>query len=135
VYTREDFVERVKEITKGEKLPVVYDGIGKDTWPKSLDCLRPTGLMVSFGQSSGAIGPVELGVLAAKGSLFITRPSLNTYAAKRADMVAMARDLFDAVLSGAVKIEVKQTYPLKEATRAHGDLQSRKTTGSTVLTV
>jgi NADPH2:quinone reductase len=135
VYTREDFVERVKEITKGEKLPVVYDGIGKDTWPKSLDCLRPTGLMVSFGQSSGAIGPVELGVLAAKGSLFITRPSLNTYAAKRADMVAMARDLFDAVLSGAVKIEVKQTYPLKDATRAHGDLQSRKTTGSTVLTV
>src|SRR5713226_8489329 len=91
IYTREDFVERVKEITKGEKLAVVYDGIGKDTWPKSLDCLRPTGLMVSFGQSSGAIGPVELGILAAKGSLFITRPTLNTYAAKRPDMVAMAR--------------------------------------------
>ena len=135
VYTHEDFAERVKEITKGEKLPVVYDSIGKDTWPKSLDCLRPTGLMVSFGQSSGAIGPVELGILAAKGSLFITRPTLNTYAAKRADMVAMAQDLFDAVLSGAVKIEVHQTYPLKEATRAHSDLQSRKTTGSTVLTV
>jgi NADPH2:quinone reductase len=135
VYTREDFVERVKEITKGEKLPVVYDSIGKDTWPKSLDCLRPAGLMVSFGQSSGPIGPIELGILAAKGSLFLTRPTLNTYAAKRADMLAMARDLFDAVLSGAVKIEVHQTYPLKEAARAHGDLQSRKTTGSTVLTV
>ncbi len=135
VYTREDFVERVKEITKGEKLPVVYDSIGKDTWPKSLDCLRPTGLMVSFGQSSGPIGPIELGILAAKGSLFLTRPSLATYAAKRADMLAMARDLLDAVLSGAVKIEVHQTYPLKEAARAHSDLQSRKTTGSTVLTV
>src|SRR5947208_13459322 len=135
IYTREDFVERVKEITKGEKLAVVYDGIGKDTWPKSLDCLRPTGLMVSFGQSSGAIGPVELGILAAKGSLFLTRPTLNTYAAKRPDMVAMARDLFDAVLSGAVKIEVHQTYPLKEAAQAHRDLHARKTTGSTVLTV
>jgi NADPH2:quinone reductase len=135
IYTREDFVERVKEITKGEKLPVVYDSIGKDTWPKSLDCLRPTGLMVSFGQSSGPIGPVELGILAAKGSLFITRPTLNTYAAKRPDMLAMARDLFDAVLSGAIKIEVNQTYPLKEAAQAHRDLQSRKTTGSTVLTV
>lgn len=135
VYTREDFVERVKEITKGEKLPVVYDSIGKDTWPKSLDCLRPAGLMVSFGQSSGPIGPIELGILAAKGSLFLTRPTLNTYAAKRADMLAMARDLLDAVLSGAVKIEVHQTYPLKEAARAHSDLQSRKTTGSTVLTV
>ena len=135
VYTHEDFAERVKEITKGEKLPVVYDSIGKDTWPKSLDCLRPTGLMVSFGQSSGAIGPVELGILAAKGSLFITRPTLNTYAAKRADMVAMARDLFDAVLSGAVKIEVRQTYPLKDAARAHADLAARKTTGSTVLLV
>ena len=125
----------MKEITKGEKLPVVYDSIGKDTWPKSLDCLRPAGLMVSFGQSSGPIGPIELGILAAKGSLFITRPSLNTYATKRADMLAMARDLLDAVLSGAVKIEVHQTYPLKEAARAHSDLQSRKTTGSTVLTV
>ena len=135
VYTREDFVERVKEITKGEKLPVVYDSIGKDTWPKSLDCLRPAGLMVSFGQSSGPIGPIELGILAAKGSLFLTRPTLNTYAAKRADMLAMARDLLDAVLSGAIKIEVHQTYPLKEAARAHSDLQSRKTTGSTVLTV
>ena len=135
IYTREDFVERVKEITKGEKLPVVYDSIGKDTWPKSLDCLRPTGLMVSFGQSSGPIGPIELGILAAKGSLFITRPTLNSYAGKRADMVAMARDLLDAVLSSAIKIEVNQAYPLKDAAQAHRDLQSRKTTGSTVLTV
>jgi len=135
IYTREDFVERVKEITKGEKLRVVYDAIGKDTWPKSLDCLRPTGLLVSFGQASGPIGPIDLGILAAKGSLFVTRPTLNTYAAKRADMVAMARDLFDAVLSGAVKIEVNQTYPMKEATQAHHDLHARKTTGSTVFTV
>jgi NADPH2:quinone reductase len=135
IYTKEDFVERVKQITKGEKLPVVYDSIGKDTWPKSLDCLRPFGLFVSFGQASGPIGPVDLGILAAKGSLFVTRPTLNTYAAKRADMLAMARDLFDAVLSGAVKIEVNQTYPLKEAAQAHRDLQSRKTTGSTVFTV
>ena len=135
IYTKEDFVERVKEITKGEKLPVVYDAIGKDTWPKSLDCLRPFGLLVSFGQASGAIGPVDLGILAAKGSLYITRPTLNTYAAKRADMVAMARDLFDAVLSGAVKIEVNQTYPLKDAAQAHRDLHARKNTGSTVFTV
>ncbi len=135
IYTKEDFVERVKQITKGEKLPVVYDSIGKDTWPKSLDCLRPFGLFVSYGQASGPIGPVDLGILAAKGSLFVTRPTLNTYAAKRADMLAMARDLFDAVLSGAVKIEVNQTYPLKEAAQAHRDLQSRKTTGSTVFTV
>ena len=135
VYTREDFVEKVKEITKGEKVPVVYDGVGKDTFLKSLDCLRPTGLMVSFGQSSGAIGPIDLGILAGKGSLYVTRPTLNTYAAKRADMVAMAKDLFDAVLSGAVKIEVNQTYPLKDAAKAHADLQSRKTTGSTVFTV
>ena len=135
IYTKEDFVERVKEITKGEKLPVVYDSIGKDTWPKSLDCLRPFGLFVSFGQASGPIGPVDLGILAGKGSLYVTRPTLNTYAAKRTDMVAMARDLFDAVLSGAVKIEVNQTYALKDAAQAHRDLQSRKTTGSTVFTV
>ena len=135
IYTKEDFAERVKEITKGEKLPVVYDSIGKDTWPKSLDCLRPFGLLVSFGQASGAIGPVDLGILAAKGSLYITRPTLNTYAAKRPDMLSMARDLFDAVLSGAIKIEVNQTYPLKNAAQAHRDLQGRKTTGSTVFTV
>ncbi len=135
VYTREDFVERVKELTKGEKVPVVYDAVGKDTFMKSLDCIRPLGIMVSFGQASGPVGPVDLGIFAAKGSLFFTRPTLNTYAAKRADMLAMAKDLFDAVLSGAIKIEVNQTYLLKEAAQAHRDLQSRKTTGSTVFTV
>src|SRR5690349_17649956 len=126
LYTKEDFVARVKELTKGEMLPVVYDAVGKDTFFKSLDCLRPTGLMVSFGQASGAVPPVELGIFAQKGSLFFTRPTLNTYAAKRADYVAMAKDLFDVVLSGKVKIEIHQTYPLKEAAQAHRDLTSRK---------
>ncbi len=135
VYTREDFVARVATITQSEKLCVVYDSVGKDTFMKSLDCLRPKGLMVSFGQSSGSIGPVDLGIFAQKGSLFFTRPTLNTYAAKRADLLVMAQDLFDVVLSGAVRIEVNQTYPLKEAARAHRDIEARKTTGSTVLTV
>jgi len=135
VYAREDFVERVNEITKGEKLPIVYDSVGKDTFMKSLHCLRPRAMMVSFGQSSGAIGPVDLGIFAQKGSLFFTRPTLVTYSAKRADLVAMAKDLSGVVLSGAVKIEINQTYPLKDAAEAHRDLQSRKTTGSTVLTV
>ncbi|HZB91688.1 MAG TPA: quinone oxidoreductase [Stellaceae bacterium] len=135
VYTREDFVERVKELTKGDKLPVVFDSVGKDTFMKSLDCLRPAGLMVNFGQASGPIGPIDLGIFGQKGSLFYTRPTLNTYAAKRADMLAMSKDLFDAVTSGAVKIEVHQTYALKDAAQAHRDLQSRKTTGSTVFTV
>jgi NADPH:quinone reductase len=135
VYTREDFVAHVNEITKGEKLPVVFDSVGKDTFMKSLDCLRPRALMVSFGQSSGAIGPVDLGIFAQKGSLFFTRPTLFTYAAARSDLLAMAKDLFDAVLSGAVRITVSQTYPLREVAQAHRDLQSRKTTGSTVLTV
>jgi NADPH:quinone reductase len=135
VYTREKFVERVREITGGEMVPVVYDSVGKDTFMASLDCLKPLGLMVSFGQSSGAIGPVDLGILAQKGSLYVTRPTLRTYADKQADLLAMAQDLFDVVLSGAVKIEVNQTYPLLDAARAHEDLQARKTTGSTVLTV
>ena len=135
VTTREDFVERVKELTKGEKVPVVYDSIGKDTFMKSLDCLRPLGMMVLFGQSSGPVGPVDLGIFVQKGSLFFTRPSLNAYAAKRADMVAMAKDLFEVVLSGQVKIQINQTYPLREAAQAHRDLEARKTTGSTVLTV
>jgi len=104
VYTREDFVGRVEQITRGEKLPVVYDSVGKDTFMKSLDCLRPRGLMVSFGQSSGAIGPVDLSIFAQKGSLFFTRPTLNTYAARRADLLAMAKDPFEIVLSGAVKM-------------------------------
>ncbi len=135
VYTREDFVARVNEITKGEKLAVVFDSVGKDTFMKSLDCLRPRGLMVSFGQASGSIGPVDLGIFAQKGSLFFTRPTLVTYAARRDDLLAMAKDLFDAVRSGAVRIEINQTYPLRDAAQAHRDLQSRKTTGSTVLTL
>jgi NADPH2:quinone reductase len=135
LYRDEDFVKRTLEITRGEKLPVVYDSVGKDTFMKSLDLVRPLGLMVSFGQSSGPMGPIDLGIFSAKGSLYFTRPTLNTYAAKRADLVAMAKELFDVVKSGAVKIEVNQTYPLKEAAKAQRDLESRKTTGSTVLTV
>jgi NADPH:quinone reductase len=134
-YRREDFVARVTEITGGKKLPVVYDSVGKDTFYKSLDCLAPLGLMASFGQSSGAIGPVDIGILAAKGSLFLTRPTLNTYTASREDLVTASRELFEVVASGAVKIAVNQTYPLREAARAHRDLQARKTTGQTVLTV
>src|SRR5438309_3025115 len=114
-YRREDFVARVNEITQGKKLPVVYDSVGKDTFYKSLDCIAPLGLMVSFGQSSGAIGPVDIGILAAKGSLFLTRPTLNTYTASREDLMTAARELFEVVQSGAVKIAVNQTFPLREA--------------------
>ncbi|WP_134496156.1 quinone oxidoreductase family protein [Microvirga pakistanensis] len=135
VYTRENFVERVREITNGTMVPVVYDSVGKDTFSASLDCIAPRGLMVLFGQSSGAVEPVNLGILAQKGSLYVTRPTLRTYADKRADLLAMAQDLFDVVLSGAVKIEVNQTYPLRDVAKAHRDLQARKTTGSTILTV
>jgi NADPH:quinone reductase len=135
VYRREDFVARVNEITQGRKLPVVYDSVGKDTFYKSLDCLAPLGLMASFGQSSGPIGPVDIGILAAKGSLFLTRPTLNTYTATREDLLTAASELFAVVQSGAVKITVNQTYPLREAAQAHRDLEGRKTTGQTVLTV
>jgi NADPH2:quinone reductase len=135
LYRREDFVARVAELTQGRKLPVVYDSVGKDTFYKSLDCLAPLGLMVSYGQSSGAIGPVDIGILSAKGSLFLTRPTLNSYTASREDLLTAARDLFSVVESGAVKIAINQTYPLREAARAHRDLQDRKTTGQTVLTV
>jgi NADPH2:quinone reductase len=135
IYTQEDFVRVVEKVTQGEKLPVVYDSVGKDTFMKSLDCIRPRGLMVSFGQSSGPLGPVDLGIFAQKGSLFFTRPTLNTYAAKRADLLAMAKDLFEVVISGAVKIEINQTFPLKDAAQAHRQLESRKTVGSTVLLV
>ena len=135
LYKEEDFVARVNELTQGRKLPVVYDSVGKDTFYKSLDCLAPLGLMVSFGQSSGAIGPVDIGILVPKGSLFLTRPTLGTYTASREDLLTAARELFDMVQSGAVKIVVNQTYPLREAARAHRDLEGRKTTGSTVFTV
>ena len=126
---------KVNDLTQGKKLPVVYDSVGKDTFYKSLDCLAPLGLMVSFGQSSGAVGPVDIGILAGKGSLFLTRPTLNTYTASREDLLTAARELFEVVQSGAVKIAINQTYPLRDAARAHRDLEGRKTTGSTVLTV
>ncbi len=135
VYTREDFVQRVLDITGGRKLPVVYDSVGKDTFMRSLDCLAPFGLMVSFGNSSGPVENLNLGVLATKGSLYVTRPTLFTYAQKREALLAMAKELFEVVQSGAVKIEVNQTCPLKDAARAHRDLEARRTTGSTVLTV
>lgn len=133
LYTRENFVDRVKEITGGTLLPVVYDSIGKDTFAGSLDCLRPRGLMVSFGNASGAIPPFDLGELTRRGSLFITRPSLFGYTARRDELLETAKDLFDIVASGKVKIEVNQTYALKDAAQAHVDLAARKTTGSTVL--
>ena len=133
LYRTEDWVAQVREITAGEGVPVVYDSIGRDTFMKSLDCLRPLGLMVSYGQASGPIGSFDPGILAAKGSLFLTRPTLMTYTANREDLLASAADLFAVVASGAVKIEVKQTYPLREAAQAHRDLEARKTTGSTIL--
>jgi NADPH:quinone reductase len=134
-YRKEDFVARVNEITHGKKLPVVYDSVGKDTFYKSLDCVAPLGLLASFGQSSGAIGPVDIGILAGKGSLFLTRPTLNTYTATREDLLTAARELFEVVQKGAVKIQINQTYPLRDAAQAHRDLQDRKTTGQTVFTV
>lgn len=132
-YRSENFVERVKEITGGAGVPVVYDSVGKDTWDGSLDCLAPFGLMVSFGNASGAVPPVNLGILAPKGSLYVTRPTLMTYTAKREDLVASAAELFQMVGAGKVKIEINQTYPLSETAQAHRDLEARKTTGSTVL--
>ncbi|MBI2235878.1 MAG: quinone oxidoreductase [Magnetospirillum sp.] len=133
VYSRENFVERVRELTGGALVPVVYDSVGKDTFMGSLDCLRPLGMLVSFGQSSGKVPPLDTALLAAKGSLFLTRPSLMTYTAKREDLVASAAELFDVVERGFVRVEVNQTYPLSEAAQAHRDLEARKTTGSTVL--
>ncbi len=133
VTAQEKFPERVKEITKGAGVPVVYDGIGKDTFMGSLDCLAPLGLMVSYGSASGAVPPFELAILSQKGSLFLTRPTLMTYTAKREDLLKSAAELFSVVMKGAVKITINQTYPLKEAAQAHRDLESRKTTGSTVL--
>jgi len=133
LYRREKIVDRVRELTGGEGVPVVYDGVGKDTFESSLDCLRPMGMMVSFGQASGKIPPLDTGVLAAKGSLYLTRPTLMTYTAKRDDLLESARELFEVVLSGAVRIEVNQTYPLRDAAQAHRDMEARKTTGSTVL--
>jgi NADPH2:quinone reductase len=132
-YKTEDFVKRTKEITGGQGVDVVYDGVGKDTYPASLDCLKPLGLWVSFGNSSGAVQNFDLLSLSTKGSLYATRPTLGTYVAKRDDLLANANDLFDVVGKGIVKINVNHTYALKDAAQAHSDLQARKTTGSIVL--
>ena len=126
-------VSEVKRITGGAMVPVVYDSVGKDTFNASLDCLAPLGLMASYGSASGPVPPVDIGILAAKGSLFLTRPSLATYTAKRSDLEIVAADLFDVVAKGAVKIQVNQTFALKDAAQAHIALEARKTTGSTVL--
>ena len=132
-YTKADIVAEVKKITKGKGVPVVFDGVGKDTWNASLDCLQPRGLMVSFGNASGAVPPVALGILNTKGSLYVTRPSLGAYTATRAELDASAKSLFKMVKSGKVKIAIDQRYPLSEAGQAHVDLESRKTTGQTIL--
>jgi NADPH:quinone reductase len=132
-YTKEDVAARVKEITKGKGVPVVYDGVGKDTWEASLNCLAPRGLMVSFGNASGPVAPFSPGVLNTKGSLFLTRPSLGAYTATRKDLEDCAKQLFKVVKSGKVKITIDQTYPLQDAAQAHRDLEGRKTTGQTVL--
>jgi NADPH:quinone reductase len=133
LYRDEDFVAKVKEFTGGNLCDVVYDGIGKQTFPGSLDCIRPLGTFVSFGSSSGPIDAFNINILQQKGSLFATRPTLNTYVAKREDLLKTANDLFDKVGSGAVKIPINQTYPLKDAQRAHRDLEGRATTGSSIL--
>jgi NADPH:quinone reductase len=135
VYTRQDFVAEVERITGGAKLPVVYDSIGRDTFMKSLDCLAPRGMMVSFGNASGPVDPFPPGILAQKGSLFLTRPTLYHYIAARAELEGAASELFEMVTSGKVKIEVKQRFALKDAAEAHRALEARETTGSTVLTV
>jgi len=132
-YKTEDFVKRTRELTNGHGVDVVYDAVGKDTYPGSLDCLKPLGLWVSFGNASGAITNFDLLLLSTKGSLYATRPTLGTYVAKRADLLANAAELFDVVGKGIVKINVNHTYPLKDAVQAHRDLEARKTTGSIVL--
>ena len=133
-YKKEDFVARVKDITGGKGVPVVYDSVGKDTFDKSLECLSMYGLMVTFGNASGSVPPVNLAPQL-KGHLYVTRPSLQPYTAARPDLLALASDLFDIVKTGKVKIDINQRYPVKDAVQAHKDLESRKTTGSTVLTV
>ena len=132
-YSTENVVERVGEITAGQKLPVVYDGVGKDTFEISLDCLRPRGLMVSFGNASGAPEPMDLQILANKGSLYITRPTLLTYSASTEELRQSSEDLFARILAGDIRVEINQRYPLMDVQQAHRDLEARKTTGSTVL--
>ena len=132
-YSTENFVDRVRQITGGEGVPVVYDGVGKDTFMGSLDSLRPLGMLVTYGNASGPVPPLDLLLLSQKGSLFVTRPTIVSYTAKRADLEALGAELFDVVASGKVKIEVHQRYALKDAAQAHRDLEARKTTGSTIL--
>jgi NADPH2:quinone reductase len=133
LYREENFAEKVAQITNGAKCEVVYDGVGKDTFPASLDCLKPLGMFVSYGSASGAVEAFNINILQTKGSLFATRPTLNTYAAKRADLIDIANDLFDVVGKGAVKIPINQRYALKDARKAHEDLEGRKTTGASIL--
>lgn len=132
-YSKENFVERVLQLTGGKKLPVVYDGVGKSTWEGSLDCIEPRGLMVSFGNASGAVTGVAIGILAQKGSLFLTRPTLATHIVPRARLEASSEELFDLMQKGRIKVDIEQRYPLADAARAHTDLAARKTVGSTVL--
>lgn len=134
-YNKEDFLPRVKEITGGKGVKVVYDSVGKDTWDKSLDCLSPFGLMASFGNSSGAVAPFAPGILGPKGSIYVTRQTLFTHITTRESTQAMADDLFDIVVSGKVKIHIDQRYPLEQVQQAHRDLEARKTTGCTILTL
>lgn len=133
VYTRENFARRMRELTDGEGVPVVFDSIGKDTFMDSLACLRPLGLMVSFGNASGAVPLVDIGVLARMGSLFLTRPTLFTYAARRSDLLAMASELFDLVVAGTLRVEINQRYALKDVAQAHRDLEGRRTSASSIL--
>ncbi len=133
VLASEDLPAAVKRITGGAMLPVVYDSVGKDSFTASLDCLAPLGMMVSFGNASGAVPPVDIGVLSAKGSLYLTRPTLASYTSRREDLLACAGELFDVVASGAVSLRINQSYPLKDAAQAHRELEARKTTGSSVL--
>ena len=132
-YTKENFVERVMQLTKGAKLPVVYDSVGKDTWEGSLDCIQPRGLMVSFGNASGAVSGVNLGILAAKGSLFLTRPTLATHIVPRSRLEESSEELFDMITSGKIKVDIEQRYALADAAKAQADLAARKTVGSTVI--
>jgi NADPH2:quinone reductase len=132
-YTKENFVERVLQLTKGAKLPVVYDSVGKDTWEGSLDCVQPRGLMVSFGNASGPVTGVNLGILAAKGSLFLTRPTLATHVVPRSRLEASSEELFDMMTSGKIRVDIEQRYALADVAKAHADLASRKTVGSTVI--
>jgi NADPH2:quinone reductase len=133
VYTRESFPEKVRELTGGRGVPVVYDSVGKSTYMGSLDCLAPRGLLVAFGNASGAIPPLDLLLLSQKGSLYVTRPTLGHYTATRAELEETAADLFEVVRSGKVRIDVGRTYPLAETAQAHRDLEARRTTGSIVL--